>query len=282
MTLLLGRRGLLRAGLGRHRPARPARHGLRRTGGEPRGALLILVYLRGGMDGLHFLSPADDRDFVELRTPSAAHRRRGRAGRGAAGCGRPGPISACIPKPPPLAGIWREGRMAIWPAAGVPQPTRSHFEAQAIMGWGQGLRSDPAARTGWLAAWAEATGGTAPVITLSGQDRTGGGADRRPARPGSADPGARAGDAGRRLRRGDAGGAARRRRPGGRQARRRWPTRRAGRRWPACAASTGCCRAMPPARCRPMRLPTGWITARPPNSAAAWRPSPRSPSCSRA
>jgi uncharacterized protein (DUF1501 family) len=171
MTMLLGRRGLLRAGI-----AATALPGLRGMAfANPAAShevpLLILVCLRGGMDGLHFLSPADDRDFVELRTPTLRTAAEGERAGERLDAVR-GTDFRLHPEAAALAGIWREGRMAIWPAAGVPQPTRSHFEAQAIMGWGQGRSGESLARTGWLAAWAEATGGTAPVITLSGQDRT--------------------------------------------------------------------------------------------------------------
>jgi uncharacterized protein (DUF1501 family) len=170
MTMLLGRRGLLRAGL-----AATALPGLRGMAfADPATSrevpLLILVFLRGGMDGLHFLSPADDRDFVALRTPSLRNAAEGeRAGERLDAT--PGTDFRLHPEAAALADLWRQGRMAIWPAAGVPQPTRSHFEAQSIMGWGQGRSGDSHGRTGWLAAWAAATGGDAPVVALSGQDR---------------------------------------------------------------------------------------------------------------
>ncbi|TCZ57863.1 DUF1501 domain-containing protein [Roseicella aquatilis] len=170
MTMLLGRRGLLRAGLAT--AALPSLRGMAFAApGAKEVPLLILVFLRGGMDGLHFLSPADDRDFVDLRVPQL---------RNATGGERPGERLDASPdtdfrlhpEAAALAGIWREGRMAIWPAAGMPQPTRSHFQAQAMMGWGQGHADEPQQRIGWLAAWAEATGSGAPVTVLSGQDRT--------------------------------------------------------------------------------------------------------------
>ncbi|MFC7473092.1 DUF1501 domain-containing protein [Dankookia sp. GCM10030260] len=171
MTMLLGRRGLLRAGL-----AATTLPGLRGMAFADPAArhevpLLILVFLRGGMDGLHFLSPADDRDFAELRIPALRTAAEGeRAGERLDAM--PGTDFRLHPEAAALAGIWREGRMAIWPAAGVPQPTRSHFEAQSLMGWGQGRSGETQGRSGWLAAWAEATGGNAPVVALSGQDRT--------------------------------------------------------------------------------------------------------------
>ena len=176
--------------------------------------LLILVFLRGGMDGLHFLSPADDRDFVELRTPALRNAAEGeRAGERLDAV--PGTDFRLHPEAAALAGIWREGRMAIWPAAGVPQPTRSHFEAQSIMGWGQGEIGRiprPHRLAGRLGGGdgRQCAGGRAVRPGPHG-----GGADRRPAWPGGADPGARVGDAGRRVRRGDAGSAA--------HAQARWP-----------------------------------------------------------
>ena len=174
MTMLLGRRGLLRAGLAA--TALPGLRGMAFADPAPGPAtsrevpLLILVFLRGGMDGLHFLSPADDRDFVELRIPALRNAAEGdRAGERLDAV--PGTDFRLHPEAAALAGLWREGRMAIWPAAGVPQPTRSHSEAQSIMGWGQGKSGESHSRTGWLAAWAEAVGGEAPVVALSGQDR---------------------------------------------------------------------------------------------------------------
>ena len=172
MTMLLGRRGLLRAGL-----AATALPGLRGMAfADPAATraevpLLILVFLRGGMDGLHFLSPADDRDFVELRIPTLAQRRRGRAGRGAAGR-RAGHRFPAAPR----------GRR-LWPASGArggwrsgpPPACRSRRAAisRRRPSWAgaRGKSGEAHGRTGWLAAWAEATGGAAPVVALSGQDR---------------------------------------------------------------------------------------------------------------
>jgi uncharacterized protein (DUF1501 family) len=166
MAFLLGRRHLLRAGLGA--AMLPALRSL--AFAEAGAPLLVLVNLRGGMDGLHALSPADDANFVDLRAdalrtpaigPKAGHRLDA----------SPATDFRLHAEAAPLAEIWRDGRMAIWPAAGVPQATRSHFEAQAMMGLGQGLRSDRGDGTGWLAAWAEgaAANARAPVTSLSAQ-----------------------------------------------------------------------------------------------------------------
>ena len=177
MRILLGRRQLARLGLGA--AALPSlRHLVFAEGTPPAGAadpgLLVLVSLRGGMDGLHLLSPADDRNFADARPPTLRS-----VAEGAAAGHRldlPGAevdfrLHAAAG---PLAEIWRDGRMALWPAAGLPEPTRSHFEAQAMMGRGFGhRREDIPTRQGaggWLSDWADrvpaAHQGEAPPMTV--------------------------------------------------------------------------------------------------------------------
>jgi uncharacterized protein (DUF1501 family) len=168
MTFVLNRRGMLRAGL-----ATALLPGLRRLAfaapAAPETGLLVLVNLRGGMDGLHFLSPADDTHFNEARPASLIS---GTAG-DAAGhrLDASGETDFRLHKEAEvLAGIWRDGRMAIWPAAGMPLPTRSHFEAQAMMGWGGGERGDVPVPDGWLAQWAARTARKdAPLAAISAQ-----------------------------------------------------------------------------------------------------------------
>ncbi|MBL6457104.1 DUF1501 domain-containing protein [Belnapia sp. T6] len=168
MPLLLGRRHLLRAGLGA--AALPALRGLA-FAEQPGAPLLVLVNLRGGMDGLHALSPADDANFVDQRAENLRNPTGGRQ------AGLRLDASSAVDfrahrEAAPLAEIWRDRRMAIWPAAGVPQATRSHFEAQAMMGLGQGLRAEHGGSTGWLAAWAAGAAPTgASVAALSAQGR---------------------------------------------------------------------------------------------------------------
>jgi uncharacterized protein (DUF1501 family) len=179
MPILLGRRQLLRAGVlaGVALPAALRGLAFAATPTAPNGApgLLVLVSLRGGMDGLHALSPADDAHFVELRGGAGLRTV-------AEGAGAGHRLDASLDtdfrlhaEAGPLAAIWREGRMAIWPAAGVPEPTRSHFEAQSLMGRGRGLRREAeaghrGAEAGWLAAWADrlsppGAGGSATEVT---------------------------------------------------------------------------------------------------------------------
>jgi uncharacterized protein (DUF1501 family) len=168
MSFVLNRRGMLRAGL-----ATALLPGLRRLAfaapSAPEAGLLVLVNLRGGMDGLNFLSPADDRALHEARPASLI------AGTAGDGAGHRLDASNEVDfrlhrEAAALAEIWRDGRMAIWPAAGMPMPTRSHFEAQAMMGWGGGQRGDLPGRDGWLAQWAARTARPdTPVAAISAQ-----------------------------------------------------------------------------------------------------------------
>ncbi len=167
MIARLGRRALLRAGL-----ATAALPGLRGMAfADPAAAppLLVLVFLRGGMDSLHFLSPADDAAFVDMRVADLRTRPDGTAPghRLDALAGTDFRLHA---EAGGLAEIWRDRRMALWPAAGVPEATRSHFEAQALMAGGRGTRQDPRAAQGWLAAWTGALAGNAPgPAAIAGQ-----------------------------------------------------------------------------------------------------------------
>ncbi|CAH0279227.1 DUF1501 domain-containing protein [Roseomonas sp. CECT 9278] len=167
MMARLGRRALLRAGL-----ATAALPGLRGMAfADPAGAppLLVLVFLRGGMDSLHFLSPADDAGFVEMRAAELRTRADG-AGAGHRLDAVGGIDFRLHAEAGGLAEIWRDRRLALWPAAGVPEATRSHFEAQALMAGGRGSRQDPRTAQGWLAAWTAALAGNAPgPAAIAGQ-----------------------------------------------------------------------------------------------------------------
>ncbi|MBW6400471.1 DUF1501 domain-containing protein [Roseomonas sp. HJA6] len=169
MITRIGRRGLLRAGLAI--AAMPGLRGLAFADAAAAPPLLVVVFLRGGMDSLHVLSPADDASFVAMRTADL----RSTAEGGMAGHrldAHPGIDFRLHREAEGLADIWRDRRMALWPAAGVPEATRSHFEAQAMIAGGRGRQNDPRAARGWLAAWAQAVGhgnsGPAALAAQSG------------------------------------------------------------------------------------------------------------------
>ncbi|HJL34446.1 MAG TPA: hypothetical protein RMG95_01980, partial [Polyangiaceae bacterium LLY-WYZ-15_(1-7)] len=96
---------------------------------------LVLVFLRGGADGLALVPPRDPR----LRALRPTLHREGAA-----------PLDdrfALHPALAPLRPYWDAGRLALVHAIGSGDATRSHFEAQDRMERGDGA-------SGWLARWA--------------------------------------------------------------------------------------------------------------------------------
>ncbi|ONI68704.1 hypothetical protein BWI15_37650 [Kribbella sp. ALI-6-A] len=107
-------------------------------GADPTGTLVV-IFLRGGMDGLSVLVPADDPDLLKARP--------GIAVRGASllpfqrGFG-------LHPALAPLTPLITSGRLAAVPAVSTPDLTRSHFQAQDCLERGGAARSS--VQSGWL------------------------------------------------------------------------------------------------------------------------------------
>jgi uncharacterized protein (DUF1501 family) len=105
---------------------------------------LVLVFLRGAYDGLSALVPHTDRNYYALRptiavappdgSPQTALRLDDRF--------------ALHPALAPLLPLWKEGVLGVLPAAGSPDPTRSHFDAQHH--WETGLPGKSRSAHGWM------------------------------------------------------------------------------------------------------------------------------------
>ncbi len=148
MSAPLSRRHLLRAlGLsGAGLVLAPAFLG-RALAASPRGPArraLVTVFLRGGVDGLSLVPPVEDpayhraRPSLALKTPGsgpdAALKLDGRFGL------HPG-LQSLLP-------LWSEGRLAVLHGVGLPEPVRSHFDAQDFVESGTpGRKATP---DGWL------------------------------------------------------------------------------------------------------------------------------------
>lgn len=112
---------------------------------EPAGDTLVVVFLRGGMDGLSLVPPISgpDRSLYETARPTL---RVPLAGDGAAltlGGG-----FGLHPAAAPLMPLFDTGKLAVVQATGMHDPTRSHFEAQDYIELGT-----PGVKTigsGWL------------------------------------------------------------------------------------------------------------------------------------
>jgi len=144
----LTRRQLLRGALGAfvvaHVPlfVRPAW-----AGAAGRVPLLVVVFLRGGADGLALVPPLGDAGLERTRGALLA---RSPIELGGSAAGRRTSVSFGLhPAFAPLAPLARDGRLAAIHAVGWPAPVRSHFEAQDLCERAGARPGDPA--EGWLA-----------------------------------------------------------------------------------------------------------------------------------
>jgi uncharacterized protein (DUF1501 family) len=121
------------------------------TGNGDEQRTLVVVFLRGGADGLALVPPIADDHYFKARP---------RLGIRDDKSVRLDDRFGLHPDMRPLASAWTEGDLAIVHACGIEDDTRSHFEAQDLMehggiaagGWlGRFLRVRPAPSSGALA-----------------------------------------------------------------------------------------------------------------------------------
>ncbi len=135
---------------------------------------VVVVFLRGGIDGLNLVPPVDgnDRGFYEEARPTLRIP--------ATGDGSALPLTLANgsatgfglhPSATGLHEIWNLGKLAIVQCCGMPTVvTRSHFDAQAFLDLGTPGELNVA--TGWMTrAWqtrpAGGTGGTMPMLAVA-------------------------------------------------------------------------------------------------------------------
>jgi uncharacterized protein (DUF1501 family) len=134
------------AGLGLFALGLPPSFLVRAAEGEQgkRGKVLVVVFQRGGMDGLNAVIPFKDRSYYSLR-PSIA------VPEPASGAEKAIDLDGFYGLHPALAllkPLFDKGRLAVVHAAGSPDNTRSHFDAQDYMELGTpGVKNTP---DGWL------------------------------------------------------------------------------------------------------------------------------------
>jgi uncharacterized protein (DUF1501 family) len=105
---------------------------------------LVIVFLRGAYDGLSALVPHGDPHYYRLRPNIAIAAPDGTAQTALA-------LDAQFGLHPAMAGLaplWQQGLLGVIPAAGSPDPTRSHFDAQYH--WEVGMPGQSSAGSGWL------------------------------------------------------------------------------------------------------------------------------------
>lgn len=109
-----------------------------------RGKVLVVIFQRGGMDGLNAVIPFKDAAYYALRPTIAVAEPASGEGRGIDLDG----FYALHPALAPLKSLYDRGQLAIIHATGSPDNTRSHFDAQDSMELGTpGTKTTP---DGWL------------------------------------------------------------------------------------------------------------------------------------
>ncbi len=105
---------------------------------------LVVVFLRGAYDGLSAFVPYADADYYALRPHIAIAAPDGSAQTAL----QLDHTFALHPALAPLMPLWQQGVLSFIPAAGLPAPNRSHFDAQYQMEMAQSGKASAA--SGWL------------------------------------------------------------------------------------------------------------------------------------
>jgi uncharacterized protein (DUF1501 family) len=137
---MISRRAILRSGAliaaGSFMPAFARRALAEEQAGRK---ILVFLFLRGALDGLHAVTPYGEGRLAQLRPQLMV--------KDLLELGVPG--FRLHPSLQGLLPFWKEGSLAIVHAVGSPDPTRSHFDAQDFLELGTpGVKSTP---DGWLA-----------------------------------------------------------------------------------------------------------------------------------
>src|SRR5262249_39331059 len=103
---------------------------------------LVIINLKGGMDGLNFLIPYRESDYYRLRPSLAIHEKKVVDLDGFLGL---------HPAIEPLFPLYRQGEAALLHAVGWPGESHSHFEAWDDIEAGVAVSERP--MTGWTARY---------------------------------------------------------------------------------------------------------------------------------
>ena len=112
----------------------------------PRKKILVTIFQRGAADGLNIVVPHGEKAYYNLR-PTIAVPRPSAGAKEDAAIDLDG-FFGLHPSLAPLKPLYDQGHLAIVDAAGSPDPTRSHFDAQDYME--SGTPGFKATRGGWM------------------------------------------------------------------------------------------------------------------------------------
>ncbi len=128
---------------------------------EPDQEILIVVFLRGGMDGINVVPPiaGPDRSAYESKRPNLNVP--------VSGTGAALPLDTRFglhPGAEPLLGLYQSKKLAIVHAAGLTSDTRSHFDAMEFIELG--TPGSKSANSGWLTRHLQTAGNLPPKVIM--------------------------------------------------------------------------------------------------------------------
>lgn len=132
-----------------------------------RDPVLVVVFLRGGADGLGLICPASDENLIAARPEDLRVLRKGDA------AGRQ--IAQDVADVDfrfhtalaPLADLYDAGDLSLIHASGLTEATRSHFDAEARIERGQFGNLPAGDPSGWIGRWLLASGAGGPMPALA-------------------------------------------------------------------------------------------------------------------
>jgi len=114
------------------------------------GDLLVVIFLRGGMDGLNFVAPVNDPDYIAARGVNVRLADQGDSAALPLGNAPKGLDFRIHPSAKALKELYDSRHLAIVHACGLSNGTRSHFEAQDLIERGVVDLKQQNLPTGWL------------------------------------------------------------------------------------------------------------------------------------
>jgi uncharacterized protein (DUF1501 family) len=134
-----------------------------------RDPILVVVFLRGGADGLALVSPTSDPDFIAARPETLRVLRQGDAAGRVIAQGLADVDFRFHPAAGAFADLYDAGDLSLIHASGLPEATRSHFDAEARIERGIfGANIVPGDPSGWIGRWLQAVapGGPMPALAV--------------------------------------------------------------------------------------------------------------------
>jgi len=126
--------------------------------------ILVVVFLRGGADGLNLISPTADVDYIAARPEAMRVLRKGEAAGHAMADMNADVDFRFHPQAQGLSELYNAGELAVIHASGLTDGTRSHFDAEAKME----RAAVSGSAGGWLGRWfaSQALDGILPLLSV--------------------------------------------------------------------------------------------------------------------